>query len=139
MAILKDPSILPPPGAVSFNGQLINWISDNQQKGISKIPSVTIHANLDLDEKINFEDKTLEKSILNEAEKHTGTKIINYKSHFWRYSKPKTTYKERCLVGNQKTSLPPLFIAGDAMGGPRVEGAFLSGRSAAELVIKYFN
>ena len=38
MAILKDPSILPPPGAVSFNGQLINWISDNQQKGISKIP-----------------------------------------------------------------------------------------------------
>lgn len=139
MAILKDPSTLPPPGAISCNGQLINWISDNQQKGISKIPSITIHANLDLDEKINFEDKTLEKSILNEAEKHAGTKIINYRSHFWRYSKPKITYKHRCLVGNQKTSLPPLFIAGDAMGGPRVEGAFLSGRSAAELVIKYFN
>ena len=100
---------------------------------------MTIHANLDLDEKINFEDKTLEKSILNEAEKHIGAKIIKYQSHFWRYSKPKTTYKQRCLVGNHKTSLPPLFIAGDAMGGPRVEGAFLSGRSAAELAIKYFN
>ena len=50
---------------------------------------MTIHANLDLDEKINFEDKTLEKSILNEAEKHTGAKIIKYQSHFGVTANPK--------------------------------------------------
>ena len=38
MAILQDPSILPPPGAVSFNGQLINWIAIINRKVFQKYP-----------------------------------------------------------------------------------------------------
>ncbi|MGD9093294.1 MAG: hypothetical protein PVF74_10630, partial [Anaerolineales bacterium] len=44
--------------------------------------------------------------------------------HKWRYSQPARIYPERFLEiqGSQ-----PLFFAGDAFGGPRVEGAALSG------------
>lgn len=52
-------------------------------------------------------------------------------AHRWRYALPETPLAEASL---QDASLG-LFAAGDWCGGPRVEGAFLSGRSAAEALL----
>ena len=49
----------------------------------------------------------------------------------WRYALPTTLYSERCLVA---TGLLTLVFAGDAFGGPRVEGAALSGLATATLI-----
>jgi len=58
--------------------------------------------------------------------------IKSFQIHGWRYSKPKQTDPLRCAVVSLS---PPLLLAGDAFGGPRVEGAALSGWAAAEAVI----
>ncbi|MEZ4737456.1 MAG: FAD-dependent oxidoreductase [Caldilineaceae bacterium] len=42
----------------------------------------------------------------------------------WRYALPTVTHPARYL---QAQGLPPLYFGGDAFGGPRVEGAALSG------------
>ena len=55
--------------------------------------------------------------------------------HRWRYSKPKYVDTERFMLIQNN---PTLIIAGDAFAGPRVEGAFLSGYSAAEALIAHF-
>ena len=42
----------------------------------------------------------------------------------WRYALPTVTHPARYL---QAAGVPPLYFGGDAFGGPRVEGAALSG------------
>jgi renalase len=54
----------------------------------------------------------------------------------WRYSIPRTIHPDRFL---QIASETPLFCAGDVFGGPRVEGAFLSGLAAAQALIRHFS
>ena len=51
----------------------------------------------------------------------------------WRYALPTVLFPDRFL---QATSLPPLFFAGDAFGGPRIEGAALSGIYVGETILK---
>lgn len=55
-------------------------------------------------------------------------------AHRWRYALPTAPLPERCL------SDPTLRAAtcGDWCGGPRVEGAWLSGRAAGETVASWF-
>lgn len=52
-------------------------------------------------------------------------------AHRWRFALPETPLTEASLA-DEATGL---FAAGDWCGGPRVEGAFLSGLSAAEAIL----
>ena len=56
-------------------------------------------------------------------------------AHFWRYAIPPEPLGTRCLFD------PELAIAacGDWCGGPRVEGAYLSGVAAAGRMMGRFN
>ena len=52
--------------------------------------------------------------------------------HRWRYSQPTVLHEESFLVAE---GVPNLVFAGDAFAGPKIEGAALSGLSAAEAML----
>jgi predicted NAD/FAD-dependent oxidoreductase len=45
MLVLNRASLVPPPGGIQFAGGPISWLADNQQKGISVVPALTVHAS----------------------------------------------------------------------------------------------
>jgi predicted NAD/FAD-dependent oxidoreductase len=138
MAILDVPSALNPPGALMLTEGPIAWISDNQQKGVSAIPSVTIHASGDFSSRYFNEDSNAVGELLIEAAKpFLKAEVEEFQVHGWRYSKPVNIDTKPCMVANEDTDLPPIILAGDAFDGPRVEGAVLSGWAAAEALLCY--
>ena len=137
MAILDQSSKIPSPGALVINQGPIAWIADNQQKGVSQIPAVTIHASGDFSaDHFERNRQQVGRELIEAAGPYLDAKVINFQVHGWRYSKPTVTDESRCVLGSRSTSLPTLIFAGDAFGGPRVEGAFLSGQAAAIMLLK---
>jgi len=134
MAWLDGPSRLPPPGGFAPAAGPISWIADNQIKGISTEPAITLHAT-DAFSLAHWDDdrsKTA-RQLLAAADEWIGTGIKSHQIHGWRYSKPRQTDPLPCAVVSNS---PALVLAGDAFAGPRVEGAALSGWAAAEAVLK---
>ena len=133
LAVLKGPSRMQAPGGFAPTQGPIAWIADNQMKGISEEPAVTIHATdaFSVAQWDRDRDETA-RVLLAAAEKWLGVGIQSFQIHGWRYSKPKQTDPLRYAVVSLS---PPLLLAGDAFAGPRVEGAALSGWAAAEAVI----
>lgn len=126
MAILEEPTDLPAPGALQLpDAEPISWVADNARKGISPgANAVTIHAG----PKFSLEhwDTNAEEV----AHKLLGNqKAVAWKLHRWKYAKPLRLHPERSMA---LTASAPLVICGDAFGEARVEGAALSGLSAAE-------
>jgi predicted NAD/FAD-dependent oxidoreductase len=129
LAQLNGPSAIDSPGGMKFVEGPISWLADNKQKGISKVPAVTIHAAAAFSQQHWQADRQESGELLLEAaESWLGSGVSEFQVHGWRYAKPVLAEPERCLVIN---STPPLVLAGDAFGGPRVEGAAMSGWSAA--------
>ncbi|MDB4260106.1 FAD-dependent oxidoreductase [Porticoccaceae bacterium] len=137
MAVLDRPTTTPAPGATAFDQGPIGWISDNLQKGVSKIPAVTIHGSGAFSADHYEDDKMQTGQILiDAASPYLGdAKVTEYQVHGWRYSKPSVVDPEACMLLSESTSLPPLALAGDAFAGPRFEGAVLSGWAAAKSLI----
>ncbi|MDB9706460.1 FAD-dependent oxidoreductase [Porticoccaceae bacterium] len=137
MAVLDRPTTIPAPGATAFDQGPIGWISDNLQKGVSKIPAVTIHGSGAFSADHYEDDKMQTGQILiDAASPYLGdAKVTEYQVHGWRYSKPSVVDPEACMLLSESTSLPPLALAGDAFAGPRFEGAVLSGWAAAKSLI----
>jgi hypothetical protein len=71
------------------------------------------------------------RQLLGAAAAWLGEGILACQVHGWRYSKPRQADGPPCLTVNRD---PPLVVAGDGFAGPRVEGAALSGRAAAEAI-----
>ena len=133
MALLDSPSKIPAPGAVIPEHHAIDWISDNQQKGVSSMPAITIHASAEYSAKYSAEKKLhLAEQLIEYANPWVGANVTKHQSHFWKYSKPIATHPEPFIVANES---PSLVIAGDAFAGPRIEGAFLSGWEAANYLL----
>lgn len=133
MAILEAPSRIPVPGFITPAQGPIASISDNQVKGISAEPAVTIHATPEFSlEHWDADRQVSGRTLLDAASPWIGSGIKTFQVHGWRYSKPIRTDEELCAVANQ---LPPLILAGDAFGGSSVEGAALSGWAAAEVLL----
>lgn len=135
MALLNEPSLIPDPGAVQLeHAEPIYWIADNQRKGISpKASAVTIHATPAFS-RLHWEtpDEGVAQLLIEASTRwFKGSSVQAVQVKRWRYSKPIETYHDRCLF----VSDPPLAFAGDAFGGPRVEGAALSGLAAASLIV----
>lgn len=128
---------LPPPGAVQRKNSNISWIGDNQAKGISpKATIITVQANETYSGQMwNSPDDRIMNALRTDLQLyiHKDAKIKEEQLKRWRYSRPLSNYPERCMIVD---NVVPLILAGDAFGGPRVEGAVLSGLAAADAMIQ---
>ena len=132
LATLAGPSLIPPPGYVRNDVGPITFLADNTQKGISAgATALTIHARADFTQSYFERPEEAAQLLLKEAEQWLGSKVLSWQLHRWRYSHPIGSCQEHCLYNADPS---PLALAGDAFGGPRVEGAFLSGMAAAERI-----
>jgi len=129
LAALDGPVRLPPPGGLHPTESPIAWIADNQMKGVSATPAVTIHAAPEFSA-LNWDRdrQSCGQELLDAAGEWLGANVTEFQVHGWLYSKPVDGQEDPCLILRES---PPLVIAGDAFGGPRVEGAALSGWAAA--------
>jgi renalase len=136
MAILDGPSNISSPGATMLEVGPIAWISDNQQKGVSSLPAITIHGSAAFSAKyLDYDRNLVAEKLIAAAKPYVGANVLEFQVHRWRYSKPIVMDEHSCMLASEHTSLPPLIFAGDAFAGPRVEGAVLSGWAAAEALI----
>lgn len=133
MAVLDGPSRIPHPGVLTPADGPIAWIADNQLKGISAEPAVTIHATHAFSlEHWDRDRQESARALLDAAAPWLGAGVRTFQVHGWRYSKPMRVDEEPCVLVSQS---PPLVLAGDAFAGPHVEGAALSGWAAAEAIL----
>ena len=131
MAVMPGPTRIPAPGALQHPTELIDFLADNQQKGISPDAcAVTIHASA----KFSRTHWTTAESevaalLLDSARAWLPDPPRTVQVHRWRYAKPAQMHPESILYAS---GVPPLAFAGDAFGAPRIEGAALSGWAASE-------
>jgi predicted NAD/FAD-dependent oxidoreductase len=135
LAILKKPSLLPAPGAIAPVDEAISWIADNQLKGVSDHPCVTIHATPAFSLRHWDSDRqTSGWRLLEAAKRWVGEMPVSFQIHGWRFSKPQSVAPQACAIVSHQ---PLLVLAGDAFSGPKVEGAALSGWAAAERILQH--
>lgn len=136
MAVLDGAAAVPEPGGMQIRGEPLDWISDNQSKGISETPGITIHAGPQWSrDHYDEDDDSLSRSILSFAEERLGgfgANVVETSVARWRYSWVTNSHPDSCLVANED---PPLVFAGDAFGPAKVEGAALSGLAAADALL----
>ncbi len=126
---------LPEPGAVQRPNAPITWIADNRRKGLSpRAALITVHAGPAYSRELwhmpDWEVLVALESGLR-LFRNGKTAVVQSRLDRWLYATPVEVYPEPCLVAED---LPPLAFAGDAFGGPRLEGAALSGLASAEAV-----
>ncbi|MFN3385802.1 MAG: NAD(P)/FAD-dependent oxidoreductase [Candidatus Thermochlorobacter sp.] len=130
LALLDSASKIPSPGGIWLYDSPVLWIGDNQQKGVSKVPAVTIHATPAFSRMYwESDDEAIAQELIAQSAAWIGANVIHAEVKRWRYSAPDTFVPEPYLV---LTEPAPLLFAGDAFVSPCVEGAVLSGLAAAE-------
>ncbi len=132
LVTLDGPPTIPSPGAVQQTQEdLFSFIADNQQKGISAEPAVTLHANGSFSTR-RWDDDPDEvlTELLSAATAWFGSAtVVDAQLKKWKFATPLVPHADRCVVAAEVPGA--LVLAGDGFGGPKVEGAFNSGRAAA--------
>ena len=129
---LDGPASVPAPGGVQLDDDPVwSWVGDNQAKGTSPVPAVTLHSTVGMaTERWNAGRDALTADLLDAAAPWLGgSDVVEARLHRWRYATPTEPWPDACLE-----VAPGVVLAGDAFGGPRIEGAYLSGRAAAERI-----
>ena len=137
MVVLDGPSPVPEPGGMQVKDEPLDFIGDNQRKGISGVPAMTIHAGPEWS-RAHFGD---DEAVITEwliflAGERLGTDlapaVLDSSLARWRYSWVTNSHPDPFLAASEK---PPLLFCGDAFGQPKVEGASLSGLAAADYLL----
>ncbi len=135
MLALDAPSSLEEPGYLKMPaGGPLDVIADNQIKGSSSLPAVTIHSSHDFAEE-NW-DRPREEVIELMTElalPHVGSKVVQADYHRWRFAHRKGESDRSFL---QVEGLD-LWLAGDSFSTAKVEGAVLSGLDAAGSILNH--
>ena len=128
----SKPAIPPPGGVQQTEDDVFTFIADDQQKGISPDPAATFHLNGSISSaRWDDDPDTLVVDLINEARPWLGdADIVTAQLQKWKYAGPRNPHPDRCVVA--ATTPGTLVLAGDAFGGPKVEGAFNSGLAAAQ-------
>ena len=124
MAVLKEPTKIV-SGGIILENQPVSWIADNFQKGITQIPTATIHASSLYSSK-HFDDdlKEVAKDLLSSVNQYVNSEnIVSSQIHRWRFSNATKRYDANFYQIENRL----IYLAGDGFGMGNVEGAFLSG------------
>jgi hypothetical protein len=129
LAVLDRPPAVPAPGGLQSPSAEVAFVADNQAKGVSAIPALTLHASPSWSEEHWDDDlDPLTASLTALAGPWLGpAKIVESNVKKWRFATPRSVWPEACWVSPDGG----IVLAGDAFAGPRVEGAFNSGLAAA--------
>lgn len=132
MAVLDRPSGLP-DGHRAVNGEIVAWIADNQHKGISAEPAVTIHGAPAFSEThLDAAPARWVADLVAAAGELVAPRVIGATGHRWRYAQPRMTLDSGCAVIEGPA---PIVLAGEVFAGARIEGAFQSGSAAGAEVV----
>lgn len=138
MLVLDRPSLVPPPGGVRFASGDVAWLADNQQKGISPLPALTVHASAAFS-RAHYDDPpdtvaaALLACVARWIDGDPARAVVERSLHRWRYATPVAVLPQPFLVAR---TAPSVVVCGDAFDGPRVEGAAASGLAAGAWVAK---
>ena len=128
---LDGPSGLP-EGGVTFEEGPVRWLADNVDKGVSfGAGAVTVHAGPEFSERhYGASEAEVSDLLIPEVAGRLASRVTGATLHRWKFCEPRASHAGRALW------LPELALgfAGDAFGGPRVEGAALSGLALGEAV-----
>lgn len=135
LVLLDGPSKVPRPGGLRMAGDPIAWIADNRQKGVeAERYCVTIHSGSNFTrDSFDADDDLVTTLMLGPAHQWFGANVLQTSLLRWRYSQPLRIHPRPCIAVTQPGML---VFAGDAFGGPRIEGAALSGLAAADVLIE---
>jgi hypothetical protein len=134
IARFEQQSKLPAPGMFHLSDGNVEWLSDNQQKGISDVPVLTMQCDYHFSaEHFEETDERLTGDILQSAREWLPGDPVETLIHRWRYSKPRAVASRPCLVVEGPA---PVVFAGDAFVDGRIEGAYLSGQAAALAILR---
>ena len=138
MLVLDSETQLPEPGAIQMAtfapDYPVAFVADNYAKGVSTSPAITIHASTAWSREHFDADEELIAAQLIEHAAHWlgGAKVVDYQVKRWRYASPNPVWHEPALIEHHRAGI--VVFAGDAFGGPRIEGAALSGLAAANIL-----
>lgn len=135
MVNLKTQTNIPSPGGISLENRNVSWVADNFQKGISPVFSATIHANPAFS-LAHFDDDLTQvgHQLLSEiTDLIPAQSVESYQVHRWRYSLASERYAENFLMSSSTKFA--LIFAGDGFGIGNIEGAYISGKSAAQRLL----
>ena len=135
LAVLDGESAVPAPGGVQNPSEPLQFVADNYMKGISHIPALTLHFSPAFSEQHWDDDPhALHQLLVRHAQTFLGnSRIVESQVKKWRFATPRTPWQERIWQHES------LVIAGDAMSGPKVEGAALSGLAAVNALSALLN
>lgn len=111
---------------------VLSFVGDNHAKGTSVSSVITFHSTSDfaasrLDDPIS----SISDRLLRAARPYLkGASVLETQLQRWRYATPVEVFPKRTF----STEDGRILLAGDAFGGPKIEGAFLSGMAAADQI-----
>ena len=113
---------------------MFTFIADNKLKGISPETLLTIHAEPALSAALwGLSNAEILERLQPELDRVLGPVVpTSIQVKKWRYAAPRSGHADRFL---RVDASRPLFLAGDAFGEARVEGAFRSGRAVAQALL----
>jgi predicted NAD/FAD-dependent oxidoreductase len=132
LALLRNASKIPPPGALYLDTEPIAWLADNFQKGISsREGAVTIHSTPAFARAYYDEDQTsVGRHLIEAVQEYLDSDVAQFQVRLWRYAKAENTLRVATLHVPEFN----LCFAGDGLCAARIEGAFSSGRKAARVL-----
>lgn len=131
-----DTGGLGPAGArQSPDGPVFTFVADNHVKGISPVTAITAHAAPGVSASLwELDDTSIADRLVPDLVALLGDfEIDHIQVKKWRYAAPRRGLDQRYIQLPHTSS--PVYVAGDAFGGAKLEGAFLSGRAVAEAVL----
>lgn len=132
MLVLDRPSLLPEQGAIQFGSDApgpVAWVADNQRKGISAVPALTVHATGAFSrEHFDVPPDEVAGMLIDAVrpwiDGDPRTAVVERSIHRWKFATPTTILPDPLVAVSEA---PPVVCCGDAFAGPRVEGAAVSG------------